>query len=221
MSRDAEIGGGYAASPLDWYVEPRWCVERLIAAEASMRESLLPRMFSAWGMVWDPACGSGTILKAFADARHRTIASDIEFRDFGAGGLFHAVDFLTAERVPESVQGRVSIVSNPPFSYQRGIAEAFVRKALNLATGKVAMLLPIKWQASQGRHALFAEFPPSRIWVLSERPSMPPGALIAEIGDAAFRHGKVDYMWVVWDLQRPATVTEWRTIAPRDKAVRA
>lgn len=52
-----------------------------------------------------------------------------------------------------------------------------------------------------------------------ERPSMPPGAHVKALGDKAFRHGKVDYMWVVWDVACPPEVTEWRTIGPRAKAV--
>lgn len=217
MARDAEMGSaGFAKSPLDWYVEQPWVTEALIEAEYGIDGSL------SWGIVWDPACGGGNVLRAF-NASHKLVwASDIEFRGYASGGgLFQELNFLGGIDFVRSAapNKRFSIVSNPPYSYQKGISEAFVRRALELATEKVAMLLPVKWQASQGRHELFTEFPPSRIWILSERPSMPPGAMVEALGDKAFKRGKVDYMWIVWDVANPAAVTEWRTIAPRAKAV--
>lgn len=214
MARDAEMASaGYAKSPFDWYVEPEWATEVLIDAEHNCQ----------WGIVWDPACGQGSILKAFV-GRAEVHATDIEFRGYAGGKvLFQELDFVGGLDFVRSAapKGRFSIVSNPPYSYKKGISEAFARRALELATEKVAMLLPVKWQASQARHKLFTEYPPSRIWILAERPSMPPGAMVEELGDKAFKRGKVDYMWVVWDRRHPAAVgeTRWATIAPRAKAV--
>jgi hypothetical protein len=227
MARDAEMASaGYAKSPFDWYVEEEWVTEALIDAEASIARQCRP--FGGhgrhWGIIWDPACGQGSVLEAFAHRIFPTYATDIEFRGYAGGkGFFQELDFTGSLNFVRSAapNGRFSIVSNPPYSYIRGISEAFVRRALDLATEKVAMLLPIKWQASQARQKLFAEYPPSRIWVLSERPSMPPGAQVAELGSKAFKRGKVDYMWIVWDVRNPAAVgeTKWGTIAPREKAV--
>lgn len=217
MSRDAEMASaGFAKSPLDWYVEPLWPTTQLLGHE------FFYGGVDGWGTIWDPACGLGNILKSVEICwppldRH---ATDIVFRGYAAKGIFEELDFIGGVDFVRSAapKGRFSIVSNPPFSYVKGISEAFVRRALELATEKVAMLLPIKWQASQARHRLFTEFPPSRIWILSERPSMPPGAMVEALGDKAFKHGKVDYMWVVWDVANPTAVTEWRTIGPRVKA---
>lgn len=213
--RGGEIASaGFDKSPRDWYVEPDWATGELIAAEREIDGD------ASWGTVWDPACGMGTILSRFQDNRYWVWSSDIEFRGYAGGGFFQELDFVGNTEFVRSAapKKRFSIVSNPPYSYVKGISEPFVRRALELATEKVAMLLPIKWQASQGRHRLFTEFPPTRIWILSERPSMPPGAMVEALGDKAFKRGKVDYMWVVWDVANPTAVTEWRTIAPRRKA---
>lgn len=220
MARDAEMAtAGYDKSPFDWYVEPSFPIAQLI-----VHELMVTGCVTDWGTVWDPACGMGTVLKTFdyclKDAKLH--ATDIEFRGYAGGnGLFQELDFVGGIDFVRSAapKTRFSIVSNPPYSYLKGISEAFARRALELATEKVAMLLPIKWQGSQARHRLFTEFPPTRIWILSERPSMPPGAMVEALGDKAFKRGKVDYMWVVWDVANPTAVTEWRTIAPREKAV--
>jgi hypothetical protein len=216
MARDAEMAtAGYDKSPNDWYVEQSWTTDVMIAAEREIDGG------DSWGTVWDPACGMGNVLRAFGRNGHLVWATDIEFRGFASKGLFQELDFVGGLDFVRSAapKTRFSIVSNPPYSYIKGISEAFARRALELATEKVAMLLPIKWQGSQARHRLFTEFPPTRIWILSERPSMPPGAMVEALGDKAFKRGKVDYMWVVWDVANPTAVTEWRTIAPREKAV--
>lgn len=233
MARDAEMGGTmakpkrksakkraatYPKSPFDWYVEQQWVTEALIEAEDQ------DGIRSYWATVWDPCCGSGQVLKAFSEHAigRGGHATDIEFRGYAGGKvLFQELDFVGGIDFVSSAapKGDFSIVMNPPYSYLKGISEAFVRRALALATNKVAVLLPIKWQGSQARHRLFTEFPPTRIWILSKRPSMPPGAMVEALGDKAFKRGKVDYMWVVWDVANPTAVTEWRTIAPREKAV--
>jgi hypothetical protein len=44
---------------------------------------------------------------------------------------------------------------------------------------------------------------------------MPPGNIIEQLGDNAYDHGKIDYMWVVWDKRRaPMTDFQGRPFAP-------
>jgi hypothetical protein len=220
MSRDAEMASvGYAKSPFDWYVEPFWAVTGLVASEMITLPSAVGGSF---GHVYDPCAGRGTIPQTFRSLGMRADGSDIEYRGC-PGALGHVYDFLepgVAEDVIAKgligTKGKLlSIISNPPYSYKRGICEAIIRRALGLASAKVCMLIPVKVQAYQWFHRLCAEHCPSRIWIMSERPSMPPGAEIERLGAKAFTRGKVDYMWVVWEMRAPAAVTEWRTIAPR------
>lgn len=170
----------------------------------------------------DPACGNCTIPQVLAMRGLQAYGTDIVRRAdhprFLAEHNFIGDQALLLEHYP-----RRSIVMNPPFSCQdgrlvRGLAERFVRRALAIATDQVAVLLPLKWLASQGRARLFAERAPD-IYILTERPSMPPGDKIAALGNRAWSRGKVDYMWLVWDMRLPPLPygrTFW--IPPRPKA---
>lgn len=65
-----------------------------------------------------------------------------------------------------------NIVTNPPFK----IAEKIARHALSLQPAKLALLLNIKFLSGKGRKkGFFAEFPPARVWVFSNRITMYPG----------------------------------------------
>ncbi|MBX9816221.1 MAG: hypothetical protein A4S12_06870 [Proteobacteria bacterium SG_bin5] len=184
--------------PWDWYVEEPWVTHRLI--------DHVP--FAAEETILDPACGLCHIPTAFAARGFRAFGTDREQRTDSP--LFFAEhDWLGDQALLIEHLRPLSIVMNPPFSYQdgrlvRGLAEAFVRRALGIATHKVAALLPLKWLASQSRCALFTAHPPA-VYVLSERPSMPPGDQLAALGDRAYAHGKVDYAWFIWDKLWPNT----------------
>lgn len=202
MSTAGEISGGgprYYSEPrthrrhsLDWYTEPRWTVDLLLGAETFT------------GPVLDPACGSGTIVEACRTRGLEAYGSDVANRPFGEGGVdFLLLDAGRANRIDGPI---ASIICNPPY----GLAEQFIRRALTVATDKVAMLLQSKFPYSQRRFALFAEHPPATIYFLSTRPSMPPGdKLIA--GTVEAKGGKLDYLWMVWDRQRQVgpTATRW------------
>jgi hypothetical protein len=138
--------------PDGFYVEPQWCSERLFEVETFI------------GPVWDPCCGIGRIPEAARRAGHPIIATDVIDRGYYRfGGV---ADFLRCER-------RVrNIVCNPPFA----AADQFVRRALKLATGKVAMI----WLARRLNAARWLQhLPLARIYLLTPRPSMPPGHVIA------------------------------------------
>lgn len=215
-----EISSGRPSNrhPLDWYVDEVWCARQLAEALggfAREREQGLD--------IWDPACGSGNTLEAAWFAGFRCWGSDLvnNFQwstfDLDYGGLcspeWFAADFLDRLRAPAPC----SIVCNPPYSYTKvqgvPIAELFARHALTLATGRVCLLLPTKWLASQQRFRLFMEdAPPAAILQLTQRPSMPPGDRIAAMGNRAFRGGMIDYCWIVWDVQRPTKAGETRIV---------
>lgn len=52
---------------------------------------------------------------------------------------------------------------------------------------------------------------------------MPPGALVEERGIAAFERGKMDFVWIVWDVRNPTPIGNSQTvwIPPRDEEIRA
>jgi hypothetical protein len=195
--------------PLDWYVDEPWCAEQIAAALddfALEREEGLA--------FWDPCCGMGNTMLAAHDRGFATFGLDlvenIVFSNFVSGPpvIFKPGDFLEATVAPAPC----SIFCNPPYSYVPGILEAFVRHALTLTSRRVCILVPNKWLASQGRYDLFTSHPPQAVLHMCQRPSMPPGDLIAAMGAAAFRNGKVDYCCIVWDVKRPTAPGQTRTI---------
>jgi len=160
--------------PLDYYVEPFFCSERLF------------QEIKFSGPLYDPACGSGRIVKAARAAGYQCVGSDIvrrsEFCKFEA-------DFLMRP-IGSACPG--TIVSNPPFKH----AQAFVERALEVATHEVAMLLPANWRTSDKRSRWLEQ---TRLWLvldITPRPSMPPGAVI-EAGEAP-GGGREDFAWYLW-----------------------
>lgn len=193
--------------PWDWYVEEQWVTHALcdmVALESDVD-------------YLDPFCGLGNIPIALLDRGFRAFGTDL-FTRVGHNATFFLGehDFLGSQRHLLEASPRLSIVTNLPFSYQdgrlvRGLSLRIIRRALDLATHKVCALVPLKWLSAQERNVFFRETRPS-IFVFSERPSMPPGDMLEELGEDAYKHGKVDYMWLVWDKQSPVPAvspTDW------------
>lgn len=197
--------------PLDWYVDPDWCALQLMRHLGDFRHEKINGI-----AVWDPSAGRGNTLAYIADAGIRCFASDVvdnfDWSQFDAPHVtppeWFAADFRELDKAPAE---RCTIVCNPPYSYQKGIAEQFARHALKLATNRVCLLLPNKWLSSQARYQLFEiDHPPAMVLHLTQRPSMPPGDRIHLMGNRAFRGGMIDYCWIVWDVQYPTPRGETR-----------
>jgi len=241
----AELSSAATRHPWDWYVEQPWVTEKLIEAlgpdqfgemvwdPACGRGNLLSCFEEYWTFSRIEKKADGP--RQYLD---KVLGSDICFRGYErqwrdhndiAHWNFLSDDGRQARGFPlyRYENHHLSIVSNPPYSQQagklvRGLAEEFCRKALTIATHKVCMLLPLKWMAGEARQRFLAEYPPRFYLILNERPSMPPGNMIEQLGDKAFKRGKVDYMWVVWDKQVVTLPGETRTIhiTPRPKEER-
>lgn len=163
------------------YVEPFWCSERLFAVE----------QFE--GAVWDPCCGFGRIPLSAVKAGHTAVGTDI--RDRGYVDFAGKLDFLDGGNAYAP-----NIVCNPPFN----IAGRFAKHAVTMAgVQKVAMIFPT---ARLNAAHWLKETPLARIWLMTPRPSMPPGHTIAA-GEKP-GGGKVDFCWLVWTRGRigPADV---------------
>jgi hypothetical protein len=199
--------------PLDWYVDEIWCARQLALV---LDEFALEK---AEGLaIWDPCCGLGNTMQAAWELGLQTFGSDLvdnfawsSFPDDFEGlaqPKLSSGDFLEQTVAPAPC----SIVCNPPYSYVKGIAEAFARHALTLSSRRVCILMPSKWLASQARYQLFTDHPPQAVLHLCQRPSMPPGDRIAAMGKRAFSGGMTDYCWIVWDVKRPTPRGQTRTI---------
>lgn len=118
--------------------------------------------------------------RVLEEAGYEVVSTDLVARGYGESRR----DFLM-----ERAALAPNIVTNPPYV----IALPFVRHALELATGKVAMLVRLSWLEGIERGRLFAERPPARVWVFSKRLTIYRSKLDEAGG------GMVAYAWIVWE----------------------
>lgn len=158
----------------EWYVEPRWTSVRLFEVER----------FD--GPVCDPCCGGGNILASAALSGHEAYGYDVV--DRGSAHFRARRDFLS-----DGVMA-ANIVTNPPFDQ----IDQFAAQALRMAERKVAMICPTRRLNAAGKW--LAATPLYRVWMLTPRPSMPPGAefhRLAALGKEP-SGGTMDFCWLVW-----------------------
>lgn len=202
----------WARDPHEWYIEERWCVEALL------RNEYIP------GPVVDPCAGMGTIEKAFRGCMKPVRSYDLIDRrgvpqcDLGPfrftprperAAMFVELagtrDFF--EATAKDYRSPASMVSNPPYNR----LEEFIERALGMITHKLAVVAPLGFLASARRYTKFTrKWPLSRTYIITPRPSMPPGTVIT--GGEKPGGGSVDYCWLVFDKAKtndwPA-VTRW------------
>lgn len=162
----------------DYFPTPAWATRALIENE------------DFDGDIWECACGDGAMSRVLGERGNRILSSDLYDRGFGEAGL----DFLTSER-PSA-----NIITNPPYNS----AEGFVKTGLKLAEKKLALLLRLAFLEGANRQkTIFAENPPSRMWVFSERITFyPAGAEVRGSGTTA-------YAWFVWDKAATGSEIKW------------
>ena len=168
----------------DWYVEPILATRKLAAVEG----------FN--GPIHDPSCGGGHIPIALTEMGYLATGSDLRQRvATGTPWFVGTSDFLDPAGV--GLMGAPNCVMNPPYFKSHGI-EAFTRRAVVLAPGKVCVFVEARFLFGQDRaRGFYADLPPDRIWYVTPRPSCPPGEYLAA-GKKA-KNGSPDYVWLVWD----------------------
>jgi len=150
------------------YVEPSWVSERLFEEEK----------FD--GPIYDPACGFGRIIKSAQKAGLYATGTDIIDRGWPAMPWDFMQDWTRRE----------NIVSNPPFD----VFQAFAEHALTVYQKKLALIMPTaRLNAARWLQLMSLR----RVWLLTPRPSMPPGHVIASGGKVG--GGKSDYCWLVFE----------------------
>jgi hypothetical protein len=164
------------------YLEPSWCSARLFEVDDFGPPG-------SW--VLDPACGWGTILATAREAGYRPMGIDVvdrlHRRELDLGRVrFFKDDFLN--RRIKSEAKITSIVCNPPFDR----VEEYCATALAVAEYKVAMLCLLR--RLPAAHWL-GGLPLETIYVLTPRPSMPPGSYITAGNKPG--GGTQDFVWIV------------------------
>lgn len=154
----------------DFYPTPSWATEALLKHETFE------------GDIWECACGDGAMSQVLEKLGTPVHSSDLYDRGFGETGI----DFLTADRVADN------IITNPPYK----LAGEFALVGLQKCKKKTALLLRLAFLEGVERYQkIFEPFPPSRVWVFSERITFYPKN--AERKGS----GTTAYAWVVWDKQ--------------------
>lgn len=158
--------------PEDWYIEPAWVNDGLFSAE----------QFE--GRVYDPACGIGRIVAAARRAGLKANGCDVIKRAPG----FKVGDFFEQSRKVDN------ICCNIPFRF----AMAFIGHAINLVERKAAILIPAAWIHAEGRSRWLARMPLRQIWLITPRPSMPPGTVVVN-AEHKISNGTTDFAWIVFE----------------------
>ncbi|SRR5216683_2970143 len=122
---------------------------------------------------------TGRIADAAKGAGYRVITADIVDRGYPGCRI---QDFLKRRSAPPSVVG------NPPFA----IVEEFARHAFDIGADKVAL---IARTASIHAARWLRELPFSHAWLMTPRPSMPPGPYVLAGGKVG--GGTPDFCWLV------------------------
>ena len=160
----------------DFYETPIEAVQALLSVE------------SFTGEIWECACGKNRISNVLKDNKHEVFSSDLIDRGVNA----NIMNFLESNRKTNN------IITNPPFKY----ALQFVKKALELADGKVAMLLRIQFLEGKERYEFFKEFNPSKVYVFGNR--------VNTIIDDKPYNSAMCLCWFVWDKSyKGDTIIKW------------
>jgi hypothetical protein len=150
------------------------------------------------GDIWECACGDGSMTRVLEQTSKTVFSSDLFDRGFGQTGI----DFLSATRFADN------IITNPPYNS----AEGFVRTGVAQAKKKFALLLRLAFLEGANRaNTIFANLPPSRIHVFSER------ITFYQKGADRKGSGTTAYAWFVWDKNAPSR-TELTWLKPGYKA---
>jgi hypothetical protein len=171
-----------APDQLDYFPTPPW------ATRALLEYVLLGELEVAaeFDGAWEPACGEMHMARPLAEYFAHVTASDCH--DYGwPDGAASVYDFLFP--APPPVAAPEWIITNPPYV----LAEQFLHRALEKATGGVALLCRSAWSEGQERyHSIFARRPPTLIAQFSERVAMVRDRLDPEASSATA------YSWFVW-----------------------
>jgi predicted RNA methylase len=188
MSPHAERG-------LDCYETPPVAVRALLDVEQLS------------GMLWEPACGPGSIVTTLRAAGHHVVATDIE--SYGCPDSLGGVDFLKETSAPKGAQ---TILTNPPFMH----ADAFVRHALTLVP-RVIMLLRLAFLEGQGRSDILDSGQLARVYVFRNRLPMMHRA---NWDGPKIDGGAIAYAWFIWDRSHNGA-TELKRLSWKPEAAEA
>jgi hypothetical protein len=148
----SKVDDGLEREADDFYPTPPEPTRAFLAAEIGRLREI--------GGVWEPAAGDGAMVREMMALGLMVYASDLVDRGCGA----EIQSFYDYASAPVG-----AIVTNPPFQ-ECNADPGWVRHALErLGVDYMALLLPVNWTGASGRAALWAKYPPSRVYVMRWR----------------------------------------------------
>jgi hypothetical protein len=145
-------------------------------------------------VIWEPACGPGSIVRELRATGRQVYATDLvdyDSRDQDEAGW----DFMMERQLPIGAQ---AIVTNPPFK----LAGQFATHALHLAP-KVVMLMRLAFLESEGRSAILDGGFLARVHVFRNRLPM----MHREGWDGPKSTNTMAFAWFVWDRSHRGATT--------------
>lgn len=147
-------------------------------------------------VIWEPAAGRGDIVSVMLDYGKEVVASDIDLSEFDPLICPWRIGNFFDEVPDDEVTG---IITNPPYNQPRGVAEKFVRHAIDLMAFTnvefVAMLLRSEFKHGKRRKDLFGECNDYYgELVLTERPRW--DWWFRDEPEASPRH---NFSWFIWE----------------------
>jgi hypothetical protein len=171
----------------DLYETPPEAIRTLMRAEP------LPKV------IWECACGPGSIVRELRSAGHHVYATDLV--DYGCPDSESGCDFLM-EQAPSFAVG--AVVTNPPYK----LASEFVAHALQLGIPKVCMLLRLAFIESERRRAILDSGLLARVYPFRNRLPM----MHRDGWDGPRSSSSIPFAWFVWELGHKGP-TELRRIS--------
>lgn len=151
------------------------------------------------GLIWEPACGQGHMVKPIVDAGYEVYESDIIYRGFGKEENF-PLDFLK-DPIPKEIKDRpFDIITNPPYAKAKEFIESAIEKLNSQKPAswwpkrKIAMFLKVTFLEGQKRYELFKKYPPKEIIVFPSRIKCARNGNFEGVGSSA-----VAYSWWIWE----------------------
>ena len=167
---------GYQRQERDLYETPAW-----------VTEVLLPHLPDGIKEIWEPACGSGKMVRSLEAAGYAVHGTDVD-----TGWDFLACEVGNLKACDEAP------CDKPPYA----LAVKFIDHAIRLMqphAGMVAMLLRTDFDHAKTRHGLFGECPTfSKKIVLTKRIKW----FEDSSGSPSFNHA-----WFIWDWKHKGPPT--------------
>ena len=171
----------------DFYPTPKYVIEALLDNETFE------------GMIWEPTVGKGNIVDTLKDYGYKNLfASDI--KDYGYTGT-QIIDFLNpmAKNYPHAP---ANIITNPPYS----LSKIFMEHGVGVVTGKIALLLPIRYLAGKNRYKFYKINPPKKVIIIPNK--------IDFLGKG---NPVMEFAWYIWQKEYIGKPTITWADVDRDK----